>query len=109
MVCAHCQGDAYASQATEVDEERNYQRRGRGASGRDGEGISDCLQGEGSEVDRSEGRLKKKQKEKERGGAGRRIGQRPTRFGQAARADTHIGVRSSSREIRLDERDESEQ
>jgi hypothetical protein len=62
--------------------------------------------GEGSEADRSEGRSKR-QKEKERGweGAGRRIRQRPTRLARLARprVDAHIGVRPSSREIRLEE------
>ena len=59
--------------------------------------------GEGSEADRSEGRSKR-QKEKERGGegAGRRIRQRPTRLARP-RVDAHIGVRPSSREIRLEE------
>jgi hypothetical protein len=58
--------------------------------------------GEGSEADRSEGRSKR-QKEKERGeGTGRRIRQRPTRLARP-RVDTHIGVRPSSREIRLEE------
>ena len=46
-------------------------------------------------------------KEKERGGegAGRRIRQRPTRLTRSARprVDAHIGVRPSSREIRLEE------
>ena len=58
---------------------------------------------EGSEADRSEGRLKR-QKEKERGGegAGRRIRQRLTRLARP-RVDAHIGVQLSSREIRLEE------
>jgi hypothetical protein len=48
------------------------------------------LTGEGSEADRSEGRLKG-QKENERGGAGRRIRQRPTRLARP-RVDAYIGV-----------------
>jgi hypothetical protein len=63
-----------------------------------------CLPaGEGSETDRSEGHSKR-QKEKEKGGeeAGRRIRQRPTRLA-GPRVDAHIGVRPSSREIRLEE------
>jgi hypothetical protein len=48
--------------------------------------------------------VRKRQKEKERGGegAGRRIRQRPTRLARP-RVDAHIGVRPSSREIRLEE------
>ena len=76
------------------------------ASGRDGEAFS-MPAGEGSEADRSEGRSKRqKEKERERGGgegAGRRIRQRPTRLARP-RVDAHIGVRPSSREIRLEER-----
>jgi predicted metalloprotease len=62
--------------------------------------------GERGEADRSEGRSKW-QKEKERGGerTGRRIRQRPTRLTRLARPriDAYIGVRPSSREIRLEE------
>ena len=51
--------------------------------------------------------VQKRQKEKERGGEGarRRIRQRPTRLTRLARSrvDAHIGVRTSSREIRLEE------
>jgi hypothetical protein len=58
---------------------------------------------EGAEADRSEGRSKGR-KGKERGGegAGCRIGQRPTRLARP-RADAHIGVRPSLREIWLEE------
>jgi hypothetical protein len=71
------------------------------ASGRDGKAFS-MPAGEGSEADRSEGRSKR-QKEKERGWkrAGRRIKQRPTRLARP-RVNAHIGVRPSSREIRLE-------
>ena len=59
--------------------------------------------GEGSEADRSEGRSKRqKEKEREGEGAGRRIRQRPTRLARP-RVDVYIGVRPSSREIRLEE------
>jgi hypothetical protein len=72
------------------------------ASSRDVEAFS-IPTGEGSEADRLEGRSKR-QKEKERGegeGAGRRIKQRPTRLARL-RVDAYIGVRPSSREIRLE-------
>jgi hypothetical protein len=54
--------------------------------------------------------VRKRQKEKERGGegAGCRIRQRPTRLIRL-RVDAHIRIRPSSREIRLEEGDESEQ
>jgi len=77
------------------------------ASGRDGE-IFSMPAGEESEADRSEGRSKRqKEKERERGGgggegAGCRIRLRPTRLARS-RVDAHIGVRPSSREIRLEE------
>ena len=69
------------------------------------------LAGEGSEVDRSKGRSKR-QKERERqnpeGGAGRRIRQQPIRLARP-HVDAHFGVRPLSREIRLEDRDESEE
>ena len=47
--------------------------------------------------------VQKAEGKRERGeGAGRRIRQRPTRLARP-RVDAHIGVRPSSREIRLDE------
>jgi hypothetical protein len=62
------------------------------------------LIGKRSEVDRLEGRSKKqKEKEREKEGAGRRIRQRPTRLARP-RIDAYIGVRPSSREIRLKEK-----
>jgi hypothetical protein len=54
----------------------------------------------------AQGRSKwQKEKEREGEGAGRRIRQRPTRLTRLARprVDAHIGVRPSSREIRLGE------
>ena len=58
----------------------------------------------GRKRDRPLRRPFKKAEGKERGeeGAGRRIRQRPTRLARP-RVDAHIGVRPSSREIRLDE------
>ena len=78
------------------------------ASCRDSEAFSTPA-GEESETDRQEGRSKR-QKERERGGDGagagagarRRIRQQPTRLARP-RVDACIGVRPSSREIRLEE------
>jgi hypothetical protein len=62
--------------------------------------------GEENEADRSEGRSKRqKEKKKEWEEAERRIRQRPIRLIRLTRlrVNAHIGVRSSSREIRLEE------
>jgi hypothetical protein len=61
-----------------------------------------CLQGKESEADRSEGRSKGRRKKREERRAGRRIRQRPTRLARP-HVYAHIGVRPSSREIRLEE------
>ena len=71
------------------------------ASGRDSEAFS-MPAGEGSKADRSKGRSKRQKEKEGREEAGRRIRQRPTRLARL-RVDAHIGVRPSSREIRLEE------
>jgi hypothetical protein len=61
-----------------------------------------CLQEKEARQTAQKAVQKGRRKKKEGEGAGRRIRQRPTRLARP-RVDAHIGVRPSSREIRLEE------